>query len=93
MDLICVKKRLEDYDQMLWYYTPMRIKNKMKDFDVESKEWWEVVEEYFSKELEKNLAQHRANERMYRYKVEVYHKIFLDFVCGKPNKHKGIKPR
>jgi hypothetical protein len=30
----------------------MRTKNKMKDFDVESKEWWEVVKEYFVKELE-----------------------------------------
>jgi hypothetical protein len=31
----------------------MRIKNKMKSSDVEFKEWWEVVEEYFAKELEK----------------------------------------
>jgi hypothetical protein len=28
----------------------------MKDYDVEFKEWWDVVEEYFAKELEKNLA-------------------------------------
>ncbi len=41
---IAVKKRL------------MMIKSKMKDFDVESKEWWEVVEEYFTKELEKNMV-------------------------------------
>jgi hypothetical protein len=33
----------------------MRTKNKMKDFDAEFEEWWEVVEEYFVKELEKNL--------------------------------------
>jgi hypothetical protein len=55
-------KRLEDYDQMLQYYILMRIKSKMKDFDAKSndaksKEWWKVIEEYFSKELEKNLAQ------------------------------------
>jgi hypothetical protein len=25
----------------------------MKDYDAKSKEWWEVVEEYFAKELEK----------------------------------------
>jgi hypothetical protein len=42
---------------MLQYYTLVRIKNKMKDYDSKSKEWWEVIEEYFSKELEKNLAQ------------------------------------
>jgi hypothetical protein len=67
-----VKKRLEDYDQLLQYYIPMIIKSKMKDFDVEFEEWWEVTEEYFSKELENNLAQHRVNERTYKYKLEVY---------------------
>jgi len=34
----------------------MRMKNNMKDFEVEAKEWWEVTEEYFTKELEKNMA-------------------------------------
>ncbi len=67
---------------MLQYYTLMRTKNKMKNSNVESKEWWEVIEEYFTKELEKNLAQHRADERILRYKLEVYQKYFLDFICG-----------
>ncbi len=40
----------------------MMMKNKMKDSKVEYEEWWEVGEEYFTKELEKNLAQHRAGE-------------------------------
>jgi hypothetical protein len=53
LDLYGVKKQLEDYEQMLQYYTLMRIKNKMKNFDAESKEWWEVAKEYFTKELEK----------------------------------------
>jgi hypothetical protein len=34
----------------------MRMKNKMNDCKVESEEWWEVVEEYFTKELENNIA-------------------------------------
>jgi hypothetical protein len=50
----------------------MRMKNKMKDSKAESKEWWEVGEEYFTKELEKNLAQHRADDRILRYKLEAY---------------------
>jgi hypothetical protein len=29
----------------------MRMKNKMKDFEVEFEEWWEVAKEYFTKEL------------------------------------------
>jgi hypothetical protein len=41
---------------MLKYYTLMKTKNKMKDYEVESKEWWEVVKKYFTKELEINLV-------------------------------------
>ncbi len=41
---------------MLQYYILMRTKNKMKDSDSEFQEWWEVVEEHFAKELEKNMA-------------------------------------
>jgi hypothetical protein len=50
----------------------MRMKNKMKDFRAEYEEWWEVAKEYFTKELEKNLAQHRIDERIFRYKLEAY---------------------
>jgi hypothetical protein len=39
LDPICVKKRLENYDQMLQYYTLMRTKNKMKEFDTKSEDW------------------------------------------------------
>jgi len=41
---------------MLKYYTLMRTKNNLKDFEAKFKEWWEVVEEYFIKELEKNIT-------------------------------------
>jgi hypothetical protein len=34
----------------------MKTKNKMNDSEVEFKEWWEVIKEYFTKELEKNIA-------------------------------------
>ncbi len=63
LDPIDVKKRLEDYEQMLQYYTLMRTKKKMKDFKAESKKWWEVIEEYFTKEFEKNLAQYRIDKK------------------------------
>jgi hypothetical protein len=32
--------------------------------------------------LEKNLAQHKADEKFMRYKLEAYQKKFLDFICG-----------
>jgi hypothetical protein len=56
LDLTSIKKKLEDYEQMLQYYTLMRIKKKMKDSEAKFEEWWEVAKEYFTKELEKNLA-------------------------------------
>jgi hypothetical protein len=34
----------------------MRMKNKMKDSEVEYEEWWEVAKEYFTKELANNIA-------------------------------------
>jgi hypothetical protein len=76
MDPISVKKRLKDYEQMLQYHTMMRIKNKMKDFEAKFKEWWEVTEEYFTKKLEKNLVQHRTNEKNLKYNLEAYQKNF-----------------
>jgi hypothetical protein len=66
----------------------MRTKNKMKDFEVEYEDWWEVAEEYFTKELENNLTQHRTNERIPRYKLEAYQKNFPDFICGSPTSTK-----
>ncbi len=54
----------------------------MKDSEVRSEEWWEVTKEYFTRELEKNMVQHRANERIMRYKLEVYQKNFPNFVYG-----------
>jgi len=58
----------------------MRTKNKMKDFEAKYEEWWEVIEEYFTKELEKNLAQYRTNEQILKYKLEAYQQNFPDFI-------------
>jgi hypothetical protein len=38
LDLVDIKKKLKDYEQMLKYYTLMRTKNKMKDFEAKFKE-------------------------------------------------------
>jgi hypothetical protein len=46
LDPACVKKILEDYEQMLWYYTLMKMKNEMKGYEAKSNEWWEFVKEY-----------------------------------------------
>jgi len=74
LDLASVKKKLKDYEQLLQDYTLMRTKDKMKDFEAKSKEWWEVVEEYFTKELENNIVQHKVDERILRYKLKAYKK-------------------
>ncbi len=67
---------------MLQYYTLMKTKNTLKDSKAEFEEWWEVIEEYFTKELENNMVEHKANEKIQRYKLEAYQKNFLDFICG-----------
>jgi hypothetical protein len=56
----------------------------MKDSKAKYEEWWDVAEEYFTKELEKNLAQHRIDESILRYKLEAYQNNFPDFICGSP---------
>jgi hypothetical protein len=35
-------------------------------------------------QLEKNMAQHKTNERILKYKLEVYQKHFPNFICGSP---------
>jgi hypothetical protein len=71
-----VKKKLKDYGGMLQYYTFMRTKSKMKDFDAKFKEWWEVANKYFSKDLETHLTQYKVDERTYKYKLECIRKPF-----------------
>ncbi len=69
---------------MLQYYILTKINNKMKDSNSKSKERWEVAEEYFAKELEINLAQHIADERNFKYKLEIYQRNFPEFIYGSP---------
>ncbi len=78
---------------MLQYYTLMRMKNKIKDFEEKYEEWWEVVEEYFTKEMENNLAQHRADENILKQKLEAYQKKKFKFHPWESNKYKGIRLR
>jgi hypothetical protein len=56
----------------------------MKDLEVEFEELWKVAEEYFTKELEKDLVQHKVDERILRYKLETYQKNFLEFIYDNP---------
>ncbi len=56
----------------------------MKDSDAKFKEWWEVAQEYFAKELQKNLAHKRDDEGNLKYKWEIYQRNFLDFIYGSP---------
>jgi hypothetical protein len=40
--------------------------------------------------LEKNLAHHKADERILKHKLEAYQKNFLDFICGNPTSTKVL---
>jgi hypothetical protein len=37
-----------------------------------------------TKELEKNMVNHRADEKFMKYKLKVYQKNFPNFVCVNP---------
>jgi hypothetical protein len=54
----------------------MRTNNKKKDSKADLEDWFKVAKEYFAKELEKNLVQHRVDERILRYKLEAIKRIF-----------------
>jgi capsid portal protein len=62
----------------------------MKNSKAKSKEWWEVAKEPFTKELEKNLLWHRANETILKDKLEAYQKNFLDFIYDSPTSTKVL---
>ncbi len=62
------------------------MKNKMKDTEAKSEEWWEVAKEYFTKEMKKNLVQHKVDEKILRYKLEE----FSNFHLWQSNKYRGI---
>ncbi len=60
------------------------MKNKMKDYEAKYEECQKIAKEYFTKELEKNLVQHKTNERIMRYKLEAYEKKNSNIICGNP---------
>jgi hypothetical protein len=62
----------------------------MKNFEEKSKEWWEVAKEYFTKELEKNPAQYKTDERILEYKLEAYQMNFPNVICGNPTSTKVL---
>jgi hypothetical protein len=53
LDLVGIKKKLDDYEQMLKYCTLMKRKNKMKDSKAKSKKWWVGCKGIFYKGVEK----------------------------------------
>jgi hypothetical protein len=62
----------------------------MKHSTPKFEEWWEVVEEYFAKELEKNLAQHRVMRESLSTSLS---KESSNFCLWQSNKYGGIKLR
>jgi hypothetical protein len=62
----------------------MKMKNKIKDSKAKFEEWWEVREEYFTKQFEKNIAQPRTDKIILRYQLEVYQKQIIDCICRNP---------
>ncbi len=62
----------------------------MKDSEAKFEERWQVAKEYFTKELEKNLAHHRTNIKIMRQKLEAYQKNFPNFIYVNPTSTKTL---
>ncbi len=44
LDLAYVNNKLEEYDDLVQYYSILHIKQQMDDVNVELDEWWELIE-------------------------------------------------
>ncbi len=82
LDPIGVKKRLEDYEQMLQYYIMTKTEKKTKEYDIESKKWWEVGKEYFGKDWRRiwfNIElMRKTSSANWRYILKHFQSLFVE---------------
>ncbi len=80
LDPTYVKNRLEEYDDLVKYYSILCTKQQMNDANVEFDEWWELVEFQFHEEMHKKLATHKRDEVAYRRLLSTFKKTFPNFI-------------
>jgi len=83
---------LEDYDNLVEYYSILHTKQQMGDYNVELHEWWELVEVQFKEQMYKNLTAHKKDEDMYITHLFGFKKAFPNFMYIHPNSLEPTSP-
>jgi hypothetical protein len=71
-----VTNKLEEYDDLVQYYSIIHTKQQMEDSNTKFNEWWEVAKVQFKEEMYKNLATHKKDEDMYRRHLSTLKRFF-----------------
>ncbi len=87
-----LKKQLEEYDDLVWCYSILHIKQQMDDFNAKPDEWWELAKLQFQKEMQKFFATHRRDEVVYRRHLFAFQKAFQDFIYRNPDSTRLLSP-
>jgi hypothetical protein len=66
LDHVYIKNRLEEYDDLVQYYSILCTKQQMEDSNPRLYEWWKLVEAQSKEEMQKNLVAHRRDEERYK---------------------------
>jgi hypothetical protein len=87
-----VNNILEDYDNLVEYYSILHTKQQMGDYNVELHEWWELVEVQFKEQMYKNLTTHKKDEDRYTTHLFAFKKAFPNFMYINPDSLKPASP-
>jgi hypothetical protein len=82
LDHVYIKKKLEEYDDLVKYYSILCTKQQMEDSNARMYEWWKLVEAQFKEEMQKNLVAHRRDEERYNFFCLLSKKPF-QILCAK----------
>lgn len=80
MHPLYVNDMLEEYDDLVQYYTIQRTKHQMEDSSVELNEWWELAEVQFKEKMIKNLIAHKKDKDIYKQRLFAFTKAFPNFL-------------
>ncbi len=51
LDPVYVNKKMEEYDELVQYYSIPHTKQQMDNYNVKPSEWWELVETQIKEEM------------------------------------------
>ncbi len=80
LDPTYVNNKLEEYNDLVQYYSILHTKQQMDDVNVDPDEWWGLAKTQFQEEMQKNLVAHKRDEAAYNRRLFTFKKAFLNFI-------------